>query len=62
MKLQGDLPRIINDRRVRKITVLLLLVAVLSLALPADSQAVYFNRKLSGSMPDYGDVRNYDGR
>ena len=59
MLLQNKLHRIFNQWRCRKLTVVLLLAAVLSLVLPADSQAVYFNHKLSGSMPDYGDVRNW---
>ncbi len=39
-----------------KLLAVLLLAALLSLALPGESQAVFFNRKISGSIPDSGDV------
>ncbi len=51
--------RVLFHRWGKRAAVLLALVAVLSLVLPGEGQAVYFNRKLSGSMPDFGDVLNW---
>jgi hypothetical protein len=50
-------PKILSlSYTLKKILSGLLLVALFGIPIPSDTQAVYYNRKISGDMPAFGDV------